>query len=140
MVRAVVPTMQAQRDGRIVNIVGGAARTPGPTFLPGSTANAALVNFTRGIARELARQNIRIVAISPGSTATERMRRLAEQQAAAQGRGVEEVQAESLRAIPLGHPVDPDEVAALAAFVVSDRVASLTGCEILLDGGATPGI
>ena len=140
MVRAVAPHMQARRDGRIVNVVGGAARTPGPTFLPGGTANAALINFTRGIAKELARHNVRIVAISPGSTATERMRRLAEQQAAAQGRGVEEVLADTVRAIPLGHPVDPEEVAALAAFVVSDRVPSLTGCEILLDGGATPGV
>lgn len=140
MVRAVAPTMIAQRDGRIVNIIGGAGRTPSPTFLAGSTANAALINFTRGVSKQLAQHGIRVVAISPGSTATERAQRLAEQQAAASGRSVEEVRAATLRAIPLGRQVAPEEVAAMAAFAASERVPSLTGCEIILDGGQTPGI
>ena len=70
MVRAIVPHMAARQDGRIVNIIGAAGRTPPSTFLAGSTTNAALINFTRGISRELAHDNIRINAISPGSTAT----------------------------------------------------------------------
>jgi len=140
MVRAVVPQMIAQRDGRIVNIVGGAARTPTPTFLPGSTANAALINFTRGISRWLATHNVRIAAISPGSTATERAERLAGQEAAARGMSLEQVKAERRGGIPLGHMVDPAEIAAMTLLVVSDRVASLTGTEIQIDGGTTRGV
>lgn len=140
MVRAVAPTMIAQGDGRIINIIGGAGRTPSPTFLAGSTANAALINFTRGVSKQLAAHGIRVVAISPGSTATERAQRLAEQQAAASGRTVEEVRAATLRAIPLGRQVAPEEIAAMAAFAASERVPSLTGAEIILDGGQTPGI
>jgi NAD(P)-dependent dehydrogenase (short-subunit alcohol dehydrogenase family) len=140
MVRAVVPYMVEQRDGRIVNIIGGAGRTPTATFLPGSTANAALLNFTRGVSKVLAGHNIRINAISPGSTATERAERLARQEAEARGVTVEEARAEMVRSIPLGHMVDPAEIAAMALLLVSDRVASMTGTEIIIDGGQTPGV
>lgn len=140
LVRAVVPHQKNRRDGRIVNIIGGAGRTPRPSFLPGGTTNAALLNFTRGISKELAQHNIRINAISPGLTATERAERLAEQNAQIRGVSVEEVKAESLKAIPLGKVVKPEEIAALALFLVSDLASSITGAEILVDGGTTPGV
>ncbi|MBE9210850.1 SDR family oxidoreductase [Nostoc sp. LEGE 06077] len=140
LVRAVVPHQKNRRDGRIVNIIGGAGRTPRPGFLPGGTTNAALLNFTRGISKELAQYNIRINAISPGATATERAERLAEQNAQAQGISVEQAKAESLQTIPLGRIVPPDEIAALTLFLVSDLAASITGTEILVDGGSTPGV
>lgn len=140
LVKAVVPDQIRRRDGRIINIIGGAGRTPRPAFLPGSTTNAALLNFTRGISKELAQHNIRINAISPGSTATERAERLAKQNAQARGVSVEQIKAESLKAIPLGKIVQPEEIANLALFLVSDRAASITGAEILVDGGHTPGV
>jgi NAD(P)-dependent dehydrogenase (short-subunit alcohol dehydrogenase family) len=140
LVRAVVPHLKSQRDGRIINIIGGAGRTPRPAFLPGGTTNAALINFTRGIAKELAQDNIRINAISPGLTATERAERLAAQNAQARGISVEEFKAASLQAIPLGKIVKPEEIASLALFLVSDLASSITGAEILVDGGQTPGI
>lgn len=140
MVRAVAPHMIKQRDGRIVNVVGGAARTPSATFLAGSTANAALLNFTRGVSKELALHNVRINAISPGTTATERNNRLAEQNAQATGISVEEAKAQAVRAMPLGHMVDPTEIAALVLLLVSDRVPSMTGAELVIDGGQQPGI
>jgi len=140
MVRAVLPYMSEQKDGRIVNIIGGAAHTPSPTFLPGSTANAALLNFTKGISKELIRNNIRINAISPGSTATERAKRLNKQTAEAKGIGEQEAWQQSIGSIPLGRRVEPEEIAAMAVFLVSDLTASIVGTEILIDGGTTPGI
>jgi 3-oxoacyl-[acyl-carrier protein] reductase/bacilysin biosynthesis oxidoreductase BacG len=140
LVRAIVPDQIRRRDGRIVNIIGGAGRTPRPNFLPGGTSNAALLNFTRGISSELAQHNIRINAISPGLTATERAERLAEQRAQSQGVSVEQIKAESLKAIPLGKLVQPEAIANLALFLVSDLAASITGGEILVDGGQTPGV
>ena len=86
MVKAVLPAMIARGDGRIVNIIGAAGRTPPAAFLTGSTANAALINFTRGLSKDLAGHNIRINAISPAATETERARRLAQQTAEAKGR------------------------------------------------------
>jgi NAD(P)-dependent dehydrogenase (short-subunit alcohol dehydrogenase family) len=140
MVRAVAPEMIERRDGRIVNIVGGAARTPDEMFLTGGTANAALINFTRGVSKFLARHNVRINAISPGSTATERAERLAAQRAASLGVTVQEAKAQMQQAIPLGRLVEPREIAAIVLLVVSDRLPSMTGAEILIDGGQTPGM
>jgi 3-oxoacyl-[acyl-carrier protein] reductase/bacilysin biosynthesis oxidoreductase BacG len=140
MVRAVAPHMIERRDGCIVNIVGGAGRSPTPTFLPGGTANAALLNFTKGIARELAQHHVRINAISPGMTATERAERLLKQQAQAHGISVEEERARRTRSMPLGRMVDPREIAALALFLVSEHAASITGAEIVIDGGSSAGL
>jgi 3-oxoacyl-[acyl-carrier protein] reductase/bacilysin biosynthesis oxidoreductase BacG len=140
LVRAVVPYLKNQRDGRIVNIIGGAGRTPRPNFLPGGTTNAALLNFTRGISKELAQDNIRINAISPGLTDTERAKTLAEQNAESLGISVDEYKAQAIKSIPLGKIVKPEEIAALALFLVSDLAASITGAEILVDGGSTPGV
>jgi 3-oxoacyl-[acyl-carrier protein] reductase/bacilysin biosynthesis oxidoreductase BacG len=140
MTRAVVPGMIARRDGRIVNIVGGAARTPSPTFLPGSTSNAAIINFTRGLSKELAPHNVRINAVSPGSTATERAEKLIEQDAELSGKTVEAAREERLARIPMRRMTLPDEIAAMTALLVSDRVASMTGAEVVVDGGAMPGV
>jgi NAD(P)-dependent dehydrogenase (short-subunit alcohol dehydrogenase family) len=139
MTRAVVPAMIARRDGRIVNIIGGAGRTPNAEFLPGSTANAALINFTRGLSKELAKHNVRINAISPGTTATERQERLVEQRKRP-GVSLAEAMIEAAAAVPLGRMVRPEEIAAMAAFLASDRSASTTGTEVQIDGGGTPGI
>ena len=140
MVRAVAPHMAVRRDGRIVNVIGAAGRTPPSTFLAGSTVNAALINFTRGISKELARDNIRINAISPGSTATERSTQLIRQTAVAKGISFDEEMSETVGRIPIGRMVDPSEIANLVLFLVSDRAASITGAEILIDGGHTPGM
>lgn len=140
MVKEVAPIMMANKDGRIVNIIGGAGRTPSPSFLAGSTANAALINFTKGISKELANYHVRINAISPGQTATERAERQAEQHALANGISVAEQKAHSIASIPLGRMVEPAEIAAMAALLVSDRAASITGIEIVIDGGQQPGI
>ncbi|BAY34457.1 short-chain dehydrogenase/reductase SDR [Nostoc carneum NIES-2107] len=140
LVKAVVPHQKSRGDGRIVNIIGGAGRTPRPNFLPGGTTNAALLNFTKGISKELAEYNIRINAISPGATATERAERLAEQNAQARGITVEQAKAESLQAIPLKRIAQPEEIASLTLFLVSDLAASITGAEIIVDGGSTPGV
>ncbi|MBW4444649.1 MAG: SDR family oxidoreductase [Plectolyngbya sp. WJT66-NPBG17] len=140
LVKAVIPDLTSRRDGRIINIIGGAGRTPRANFLPGGTTNAALLNFTRGIAKELAQHNVRINAISPGFTATERAERLAAQTASDRGISIEAAKADTIRAIPLGKIVQPEEIADLALFLVSDRAASITGTEILVDGGQTPGV
>lgn len=139
MTRAVVPGMIARRDGRIVNIVGGAGRFPSATFLTGSTANAALINFTRGLSKDLAPHNVRINAISPGTTQTERGERLIAAEVTA-GKSAEEAREERLRRIPLHRITQPDEIASMAALIVSDRMASMTGAEVLVDGGAMPAV
>jgi 3-oxoacyl-[acyl-carrier protein] reductase/bacilysin biosynthesis oxidoreductase BacG len=140
MTRAVATHMKTRRAGRIVNITGGTARTPTSDFLMGSMVNAALVNFTRGVARELAPFNVRVNAISPGWTLTERQLRSFEMRAATQNITVDEVIAREARGIPMRRLVTMEEIAALTTFVVSDLCPALTGEDIAIDGGATPGV
>ncbi len=140
MVREAAPHMISQKDGRIVNIVGAAGRTPRATLIPVSTTNSALISFTRGISKELAQHNIRINAVSPGSTETERAVLLSKQIAEAKGLNVKDVIAENVKNIPLERLVKPMEIAALVLFLISDLSMSVTGTEILVDGGSTPGI
>jgi len=140
LIRAVAAHMIERGDGRIVNIVGTAARTPSADFIAGSMVNAALVNFTRGISRELARHNVRINSISPGWTLTERLTRSIEMQANAQNISVDQALQREARSIPTGRHVSMAEIANMTLLTVSDLCPSLTGEDIIIDGGATPSI
>lgn len=140
MVKTVGAYMKQNRRGHIVNIIGTGGRTPSPTFLPGGTANAALLNFTKGISKELATYGVRINAISPSVTETERAERIAIQNAEAKGITVEEQKALDKAAVPLGELVQPEDIANMALILVSDRIPSITGAEIVIDGGIQPGL
>lgn len=140
LVRAIAPHMMERGDGRIVNIVGSAARTPTSDFIPGAMVNAALVNFTRGVSRELARSHVRINSISPGWTLTERQERSFEMEAMAQNVPVNQVRERAAMTIPLGKHVSVDEIATMTLLLVSDLTPGLTGEDIIIDGGVTPSI
>lgn len=132
--------MRKQQHGRILNIIGTGGKNPSATFLAGGTANAALINFTKGISKELAKYGIRINAISPAMTATERAERFAEQHAEAKGISKEEHIAQQHAAIPLGAMIQPEEIAKMAMLFVSDLIPSMTGSEVIIDAGTTQGI
>lgn len=83
---------------------------------------------------------VRRVRRTPSLTETERANRLAEQTAAARGVSVAEIKSESIRSMPLGRMIQLSEIAALAVFLVSDLASSITGAEVLIDGGQTPGM
>jgi 3-oxoacyl-[acyl-carrier protein] reductase len=140
MARAVLPVMRAQGGGRICNVIGAAARNPTPTYLPGGAANAAVVNFRKGLADLAAPWGVLVTAVSPGATRTERWRTLIAQQAAATGRDPADLKAEAERAYPLGRIATPEDVADLVCFLVSARASFLTGICVTVDGGATRGV
>jgi NAD(P)-dependent dehydrogenase (short-subunit alcohol dehydrogenase family) len=140
MVRALAPHMKDRKSGSIINIVGSTGRTPTQDFIVGSMVNAALVNFTRGMARELAPFNVRINSISPGWTLTERLERSLELQAGAQGVTLEEMIRREARGIPLNRLVVMQEVAHLTLLLASDQLPSMTGEDIIVDGGVTPSV
>jgi NAD(P)-dependent dehydrogenase (short-subunit alcohol dehydrogenase family) len=140
LVRALRQPMKERGGGHIILMTGATARTPAPDFLVGSMANAALVSFTRGVSRELARDNIRINAISPGWTLTEGQLRRFERDAKQLGVTVDDIIAREARAIPLRRLVTTQEIATLTLMLLSGALPSMTGEEIILDGGATPSI
>ena len=128
-----------EAHGNIVNIVGGAARTPGPEFLIGGSVNAAFGNFSKGLTALGNRDDINVNAIHPGPTQTERNEQLTQQFAKAQGKSVEEVRAESLAKSGLRRIGQPGDVAELALFLCSARARHIHGTAIAVDGGGTPG-
>ncbi len=140
MARAVLPVMKGQGGGRIVNVVGAAARNPTPAYLPGGIANAGLVNFTKGLADLGAPSNVLVNAISPAATATTRWETLIAQQAAAAGKSVEAYRAEVEGAYPLKRIARPEDIADLVCFLASARASFITGVCITVDGGATRGV
>ncbi|HEY3064660.1 MAG TPA: SDR family NAD(P)-dependent oxidoreductase [Methylomirabilota bacterium] len=140
MARAVFPLMREQGGGRIVNVVGAAARNPAPTYLTGGAANAALVNFTKGLADLGAPSNILVTAVSPAATATERWESLLAQQAKGSGRSIEAARAEALGPYKLGRIATSEDIADLVCFLASARASFITGICITVDGGATRGV
>jgi NAD(P)-dependent dehydrogenase (short-subunit alcohol dehydrogenase family) len=140
MARAVFPVMKAQGGGRIVNVTGAAARNPTATYLTGGAANAALTNFTKGLADLGAECGILVTAVSPAATRTERWDQLMEQQAKASGKTVEEMRATAQAPYKLGRIATPEDIADLVCFLASARASFITGITITVDGGATRGV
>jgi len=140
MARAVFPIMQGQGGGRIVNVVGAAARNPTPGYLPGGIANSGLINFTKGLADLGAPANILVNAVSPAATATARWEGLIAQQANAAGQTIETFRTEAMSGYPLKRIATPEDIADAVCFLVSARAAFITGICITVDGGATRGV
>lgn len=136
-IRALVPAMQAHGFGRIVVIVGNNGRQPNKAMLPGSAANAACLAVIRGLADELAPSGIRLNALNPGPTRTDRWRVLIERIATGSGRSFADVEAEMLAAQPLGRIAEADEMGRLTALLLSDAADMLVGTSLTADGGAT---
>ncbi len=140
MIRAVLTIMRDQKSGRIITIVGNGGRQPGPRSLPGSSANAALLAITSGLARDVAADGISINAVNPGPTMTDRWTGILTNLSDKTGRPVEELKAEIEDGIPTGRFSDPEEVARAVAFLASDRTPNITGTSITCDGAMTQAI
>jgi len=138
--RAVFPLMQKQGGGRIVNVIGSAGRQVIPNYLVGGAANAALINFTKGLSDLGAQHGIFVKAASPGAVATERWENRMKLEAKAEGRPYEEVRAERIASYPLKRIVQPSEVADLVCFLCSPRSDMLNGVSINIDGGWSRGV
>lgn len=132
------PLLKASQ-GSVVNIVGGAARTPDAEFLIGGAVNAAVANFSKGLSKLGNRDNVNVNVIHPGNTDTERQDELRRQRAAALGRSVDELRAEALTKSNARRFGKPEDIAALALFLCSERARHVQGTAIAVDGGATPG-
>jgi 3-oxoacyl-[acyl-carrier protein] reductase len=139
LIQAVIDGMIVRKFGRIINITSGSVKMPLPNLDLSSGARAGLTAFVAGIARQVAAHNVTINNILPGAFATDRLRYIAAQAAAARKISVEDVQAERLRTIPAGRLGDPEEFGRLCAYLASAHAGYVTGQNITIDGGAFPG-
>lgn len=135
--RALVPRLPD--DGAIVHITSIQRHSPLPTTLPYAAAKAALANYSKGLADELAPRGIRVNAVAPGYVETQSAYRMAEEIAAVDGVDVDAARRQimaSIGGIPLGAPGRPQDIAELVAFLASARAGYITGAEYVIDGGS----
>lgn len=141
MTRAVLPAMRAAHRGSIVTVASVNARLPDPTVIDYSAAKAALVSFSKALSKEVGGDGIRVNTVSPGPVATDLWLGgggVADTISAAAGNDAADVVAGAQAAMVTGRFTQPSEVAAMVAFLTSDRVApNLTGADIVIDGGLT---
>jgi 3-oxoacyl-[acyl-carrier protein] reductase len=96
--------------------------------------------MAKTLSASLARDHITINTVCPGPFRTERSDSLIQSQAEKTGKAIEEVVAEWVRNIPGGRMGEPEELAALVAFLASDHAGHITGTTIQTDGGAVKGL
>jgi len=126
--------------GSIINIIGGAARTPGPDFLVGGSVNSAFANFAKGLAALGNRDDINVNVIHPGMVETDRVVTLFQQLGKAQNKTPEEVRNDSIKRTGTRRIGQPEDVAELALFLASPRARHIQGTAIAVDGGTTTGL
>lgn len=126
------------RDGGAVVVVGSnAARVPRTGMLAYAASKAATAALTRAAGLELAPRAIRCNVVEPGSTDTPMQRDLWPDATAGRTAAIDGDPAAFRVGIPLGRIADPDDVAAMVAFLVSDDARHVTLQQILVDGGAS---
>jgi len=129
--RDVIPHMKKRGGGAIVNATIGGGKAPGSGKLPTTVTRAAGINLTKSLATEYAGNKIRVNTICIGLIKSAQWVRRAE----AAGVELEDFYGNLARSIPAGRMGEAEEYADLAAFLVSERGAYITGAAINLDGG-----
>lgn len=139
--RALLPYLLDQRSGVIVHITSIARSLPRTGPLPHAAAKAALSNYSKGLATQLAPSGIRVNRIMPGLIETDGVQKYLDgvvESTGADRAAARELVMTALGGIPLGRPGTPADVAELVAFLVSDRAGWITGVEYVIDGGTLP--
>jgi NAD(P)-dependent dehydrogenase (short-subunit alcohol dehydrogenase family) len=142
--RGLLPSMLKQGSGVIIHISSIQRRLPlFEATLAYAAAKAALSNYSKGLSNEVGPKGVRVVSVAPGFIETTAATALIDRLATSAGTDRDTARGqlmESLGGIPLGRPGRPAEVAELVAFLASDRAASITGSEYVIDGGTIPTI
>jgi NAD(P)-dependent dehydrogenase (short-subunit alcohol dehydrogenase family) len=132
--RRAVPVMKDQRSGSIINISSTAGLYGLPYRTPYVAAKWAVIGFTKSLAAEVGRWNIRVNAICPGAVEGDRMERVIAAEAAASGRDPQAIRADYTKCVSLNRFVKPEEIAAMAVFLASPAAAMVSGQAIAVDG------
>lgn len=138
MCRAFWPLLKAG-NGFVVNIGGGAARSPGADFSIGASVNAAMGNFSKALSQQGKKDGVNVNVIHPGATETERFYQLLEQRSKASGKPVEELKKEATVKDGLRRLGKAEDVAGLTLFLCSEKARHIQGTAIAVDGGSTVG-
>ena len=132
--RRAVPALRAAGGGSIVNLSSAAGRFGFPLRSPYAAAKWGVIGFTKSLAMELGPEGIRVNAILPGLVAGDRIRRVLEAKAQANGRSFAEQEAEALKPVSLRCYVTPQDIANMALYLCSPSGATISGQALAVDG------
>jgi NAD(P)-dependent dehydrogenase (short-subunit alcohol dehydrogenase family) len=142
--KGLLPQMLERGNGVIIHIASIQGRLPlHDSTLPYAAAKAGLINYSKGLSKEVASKGVRVLTVSPGWIMTESSVRMMERISKSSKITIEEATESVMNAlggIPMGRPAQPEEVAELVGFLVSPRAKYLTGTEFVIDGGTIPTI
>lgn len=134
----VVKRMATRGAGSVVNVIGFGGKVANPTHLAGGAANAALMLVTAGLANAYGPLGLRVNAVNPAGTLTERLTAGLEARARLRSTSTEEVLAQETADAPLGRMAEPEEIAQAVLFLASARASYVNGAILSMDGAATP--
>lgn len=134
----VVKRMGARGAGAVVNVIGMGGKVATTTHLPGGAANAALMLATAGLAAAWGPRGLRINAVNPTLTFTDRLAEGFAVDARLRKVEPEEVLRQAEKKLPLGRLAKPEEIAAAVLFLASPRASYVNGAILSMDGAAVP--
>jgi 3-oxoacyl-[acyl-carrier protein] reductase len=140
LVRGVLPGMKERHWGRIVNVTSVAVKQPVDGLILSNSLRAAVTGMARTLANEVAAQGITVNNVLPGYTRTDRLIELARTTGASEGVPPQEIVARWEAQTPARRLGEAHELAALVAFLASERAGFLTGQSIAVDGGWVRGL
>lgn len=132
-----IPGMKEMNYGRIVNIISTSVKQPLPNLGVSNTVRAAVANWSKTMANELAPFGITVNNVLPGATSTDRLASIIETKAKKLNKSKEEVEEEMKSEVPMKRFGMPEEIAAAVAFLASPEASYITGINIPVDGGRT---
>ena len=133
----VVPGMKAEGYGRIINIISTSVKQPLHNLGVSNTIRAAVGNWSKTLATELAQYGITVNNVLPGATETDRLTSIVATRASKTGKDIDEIREAMLAEIPMKRFGKPEEIANAVAFLASPAAAYITGTQITVDGGRT---
>src|SRR4029453_2543644 len=139
-VRLVVPSMEARGGGAILMSTSSAVKEPIANIALSNVVRASVAALAKTLALELAASKIRVNQLVPGRIGTDRVREIDEINAKKAGISPDEQRQRSVSTIPLGRYGEPDEYGRMAAFLLSDAAAYITGASVQVDGGLVRGL
>jgi NAD(P)-dependent dehydrogenase (short-subunit alcohol dehydrogenase family) len=144
LIRAIVPSMQRQKWGRIINISSESGTQPDPFMPHYGAAKAAVTNLTKSLSKAYARDGILVNTVSPAFIKTPLVEQIFAAQAQKQGITPQEFEQAFLREsrphIELGRPGTPEEVASAVVYLASEAASFITGANLRVDGGSVASI
>lgn len=140
LVRLVVPSMQARGGGAILVGTSSSVKEPIANLALSNVLRASVSSLAKTLSLELASSGIRVNQLIPGRIATDRLAQLDQGNATRAGISVDEQRKRAVAAIPLARYGAPDEFGRMAAFLLSDAAAYITGASVQVDGGLIKGV